>query len=321
MAILYTSGTTGVSKGVCCPHAQYFWWGVNTARLLGLRGDDVLLTTLPLFHTNALNTFYAGSADGRRAGRASRASPPRASAASLARRRDGHLPARRDGADPARRGRPASDRAHRVRIALGPACPSASIREFRERFGVATARRLRLDRDEFRHWAARCRASAPARWARSCDGFEARVVDDADNRAARRRAGRARAARRRAVRLRDRLFRHAREDGRGVAQSVVPHRRSRRARRRRVFPLHRPHEGRDPPPRREHLVVRGRAGAAVASRRCRGGGVSRALRARRGRGHGGDRASRRRTRSPPPRCRNTARAACPPSPSRASSSS
>ena len=56
--ILYTSGTTGPSKGVCCPHAQYFWWGVNTASLLQLRTGDVLCTSLPLFHTNALNTFY-----------------------------------------------------------------------------------------------------------------------------------------------------------------------------------------------------------------------------------------------------------------------
>ena len=56
-AILYTSGTTGPSKGVCCPHAQLLWWGRNTAALLGLTQDDVLATTLPLFHVNALNTF------------------------------------------------------------------------------------------------------------------------------------------------------------------------------------------------------------------------------------------------------------------------
>lgn len=58
MAILYTSGTTGPAKGVCCPQAQFFWWGANTARGLGLRQDDVLMTTLPLFHTNALNCFW-----------------------------------------------------------------------------------------------------------------------------------------------------------------------------------------------------------------------------------------------------------------------
>jgi carnitine-CoA ligase len=57
-AILYTSGTTGPSKGVCCPHAQYFWWGLNGIRYLELREGDVLCSTLPLFHTNALGTFH-----------------------------------------------------------------------------------------------------------------------------------------------------------------------------------------------------------------------------------------------------------------------
>ena len=58
LAILYTSGTTGLSKGVCCPHAQYYWWSRYSSQLLGLRDGEVLLTTLPLFHTNALNAFF-----------------------------------------------------------------------------------------------------------------------------------------------------------------------------------------------------------------------------------------------------------------------
>lgn len=58
LAILYTSGTTGPSKGVCCPQAQYFWWGLNGIRNLEIREGDVLCTTLPLFHSNALGAFY-----------------------------------------------------------------------------------------------------------------------------------------------------------------------------------------------------------------------------------------------------------------------
>lgn len=57
-AILYTSGTTGPSKGVCCPQAQFFWWGIYSGRALGVREGDVLMTALPVFHTNALNAFY-----------------------------------------------------------------------------------------------------------------------------------------------------------------------------------------------------------------------------------------------------------------------
>jgi crotonobetaine/carnitine-CoA ligase len=56
VSILYTSGTTGPSKGVMCPQAQFYWWARGTAAMLGgLSEDDVLYTCLPLFHTNALN--------------------------------------------------------------------------------------------------------------------------------------------------------------------------------------------------------------------------------------------------------------------------
>lgn len=56
--ILYTSGTSGLSKGVVCPHAQFFWWGTHTGGDLEVRAGDVLYTCLPLFHTNALNAFF-----------------------------------------------------------------------------------------------------------------------------------------------------------------------------------------------------------------------------------------------------------------------
>lgn len=58
LAILYTSGTTGPSKGVVCPHAQFFWWGILTAEALGMRSDDRTYTILPMFHTNALNCLW-----------------------------------------------------------------------------------------------------------------------------------------------------------------------------------------------------------------------------------------------------------------------
>ncbi len=52
--ILYTSGTTGPSKGVVSPHAQAHAVGRHLAQHFGYRADDVLYTCLPLFHGNAL---------------------------------------------------------------------------------------------------------------------------------------------------------------------------------------------------------------------------------------------------------------------------
>jgi crotonobetaine/carnitine-CoA ligase len=52
--IMYTSGTTGPSKGVISPHSQAHGVGRSLTLNFGYRPDDVLYTCLPLFHGNAL---------------------------------------------------------------------------------------------------------------------------------------------------------------------------------------------------------------------------------------------------------------------------
>jgi carnitine-CoA ligase len=52
--IMYTSGTTGPSKGVVSPHAQAHAVGRHLVQHLGYGAEDVLFTCLPLFHGNAL---------------------------------------------------------------------------------------------------------------------------------------------------------------------------------------------------------------------------------------------------------------------------
>lgn len=53
--ILYTSGTTGPSKGSICPHAHSLSIGRTQATRMALEPSDRLYTCLPLFHGNALN--------------------------------------------------------------------------------------------------------------------------------------------------------------------------------------------------------------------------------------------------------------------------
>jgi crotonobetaine/carnitine-CoA ligase len=179
LAILYTSGTTGPAKGVVCPHAQYFWWGVNSAEVLGVGADDVLCTTLPLFHINALNTFAQAALTGAEAVFETRFSA------------SGFWPAMRENratvvyllgamvpillAQPEGEG----ERQHRVRIGLGPGVPAAAGQDFFTRTGVNLLEGYGSTETNF------AIATAPDSprggvmgWLRP--GFQARVADEGD---------------------------------------------------------------------------------------------------------------------------------------------
>lgn len=52
--VLYTSGTSGRSKGVLMPQAHAYLFGLQQARTLGVSNADRFFVALPLFHVNAL---------------------------------------------------------------------------------------------------------------------------------------------------------------------------------------------------------------------------------------------------------------------------
>ena len=115
-------------------------------------------------------------------------------------------------------------------------------------------------------------------------GMQCRLVDEHDVEVTawhHRRDGR---AQRHALDHERRLQRPARGDGSGLAQWLVPHGRPVSAGRRRQFLFRRSHQGHDPSPRREHLVVRGRERRAPVSGDRRSG---RRRRGQRDRGAGG----------------------------------
>jgi long-chain acyl-CoA synthetase len=65
-AILYTSGTTGKSKGAVLSHGNVISNVQTTRRVVGMRADDVMICFLPLFHCFGQNfimnaTLYSGA--------------------------------------------------------------------------------------------------------------------------------------------------------------------------------------------------------------------------------------------------------------------
>jgi crotonobetaine/carnitine-CoA ligase len=177
--VLYTSGTTGPSKGVVCPHAQWYWWAVTTGEVLGVREGDVLYTNLPLFHTNAMNTFFQALLHG-----GTFALGPRFSASRFWRRLVEseatvtyllgtmvHILASRD-PDPL-------EREHTVRVALAPATPAALHGPFRERSGIRLVDGWGSTETNFVVNGS-AQGTPPGSMGSVTPGFDARVVDGDD---------------------------------------------------------------------------------------------------------------------------------------------
>jgi carnitine-CoA ligase len=180
LAILYTSGTTGPSKGVCCPHAQYFWWGLNTSHLLALHNGDVLHTTLPLFHTNALNTFFQALLLGSHVIYGKRFSVSNffhaltehdATVTYLLGAMVPMLLAQKPSA---------TERAHETRIALAPGVPEKFHEEFTARTGIRLLDGYGSTETNFTIGTT-IERQKPGFMGPVFAGFDARVVDDDDN--------------------------------------------------------------------------------------------------------------------------------------------
>ena len=179
LAILYTSGTTGPAKGVCCPHAQFYWWGILVGEMLGIGEGDVLHTCLPLFHTNALNAFVQALVAGATFHVGPRFSVSRfwptltrsgATVTYLLGAMVNMLSSRPPDGD---------ERAHRVRVALAPGTPAPLFDAFRARFGIQLVEGYGSTETNCAigaSWTAqRAGHMGPVR-----AGFHARVVDEHD---------------------------------------------------------------------------------------------------------------------------------------------
>ncbi len=321
---IYTAGTTGPSKGCMLPHNYIVSLADQIARAWQRRPDDVVLTPLPLFHFNAISVCVVGSL--LTGGHA--AIERRFSVSNF------WPEIKRTGATMVSMlGSPAilianaedhpDQQGHKLRLCAAAPMPPDTDQAWQERFGCKTfsggyglteaSLISMLDAGEPNKPGA---AGKPNQ-----HEFEVRLVGDDDVEVA---AGRGR---------RDRLppdrpepdvrglLEPARRDRRGDAQPLVPHRRPRAHRRRRLHLLRRPQEGRAAPPGREHLELRDGKGA-LRARADQGRGRARGAEpARRGRREGHRRAAGRRRRSARKSCAAGSPSGCRSSRSRATSSS
>jgi crotonobetaine/carnitine-CoA ligase len=179
-AIIFTSGTTGPSKGALLSHNYFWWFAERSWDVRGQQGEERLYTCLPLFHANAqvltalaaivrgqtavIDTHFTASGFWQRL---------RDFGATQFNYIGGMIPILMK-QPPGER-----DRAHRVRLALGAAAPREQWLAFEERFGLRVLECYGQTED----CAVTCNPLDAVRIGsigRAAWGHEMQVVDDDD---------------------------------------------------------------------------------------------------------------------------------------------
>jgi crotonobetaine/carnitine-CoA ligase len=153
---------------------------VNTAALLELTSEDVLCTTLPLFHTNALNTFFQALLTGipvtfeKRFSASDFYSALTRSQATCTYVLGAMVPILLS------RERSGEERGHRARRALAPGVPARFHAEFTERTGITLIDGWGSTETNF-VLGATADKQRPGLMGPVYGGFQARVVDENDD--------------------------------------------------------------------------------------------------------------------------------------------
>ncbi|HET7670297.1 MAG TPA: AMP-binding protein [Burkholderiales bacterium] len=179
--IMYTSGTTGPSKGCVFSQARTLLWGMSHAEALGYHASDVFYVCMPLFHVSALQgTIYNALTLG-----ASVALQRRFSASGFWRdvRESGATVANMQGSMAnILWGKPPSpqDGEHRLRMCQVSPCPEFAL-AFEERFRMRFVSGYGLTD----YWSSHAFTLSDPSWklgsaGRPRRGIEARVVDEDD---------------------------------------------------------------------------------------------------------------------------------------------
>jgi crotonobetaine/carnitine-CoA ligase len=179
-AVLYTSGTTGPSKGALLCHRGLLAFVTNHTRYCGIRSDTVCHTNLPLFHAIALVL----SAHGALSVGASVAVSKRFSASRF------WDEIRATGAEYTsitgsiaqilfKQAPTAGDRDHRLRTIYAVPAPSAIYQQFEERFGARFVEAYGATDGQIVTYTPRDNVR-PGSCGKVIDGFELAIVDDGD---------------------------------------------------------------------------------------------------------------------------------------------